>query len=118
LNHLLNIFDVLKKENKLLVLKSIFISIIIQVVNLLLVWFNARVLGVNYSFMHVAIIIPIVSLLLLLPISIGGWGARENLSLFLFSSLGYSPEKILLVSFFGGLMTTISALLGGLVQLF
>ncbi len=118
LNHLLNIFDILKKENKLLILKSFLLSIITQTIWLVPAWFNSRVFGANYSLIHIAVIYPIISLLLLLPISIGGWGARENLSLFLFSSLGYSPDKILLVSFFGGLMATISALLGGLAQLF
>ncbi len=118
LKNLLNIFDVLKKENKSLIFKSIMFSIINQTIWLLPAWLNSEVLGAHYSLIHIAVVYPIISLLLLLPISIGGWGARENLSLFLFTNLGYSPDKILLVSFFGGLMATISALLGGLAQLF
>jgi hypothetical protein len=61
---------------------------------------------------------PIISLILVLPISWAGFGARENLFLIFFGQLGYPTEKLLLVSTFGGIMGILNALIGGLVLLF
>ena len=118
LKYLLNVFDVLKKENKSIILKGLLLSVVMQTSWILPAWLNARVLGANFSIMHIAIFTPVIALLLLLPISIGGWGARENFSKILFSQVGYSPDKIVLVSVFSGLVGVITSLIGGLAQLF
>jgi len=118
LKHFINIFDVLKKENKGIIIKGLLLSLFNQTVWLIPAWLNAHVLGANYSLIHLAIFSSVIGLILLLPISIGGWGARENFSKIFYMQVGYDPEKIILVSVFGGLIGVVSALLGGLAQLF
>ena len=61
---------------------------------------------------------PVISLILVLPISVAGFGARENLFLLFFSQLGIADEKILLMSTFNGIMLVLNALIGGLTTLF
>ncbi len=117
-NKLIRVMDLLKNENKKLLMKLFLFSIVIQFMGVLPVWFNARFLGVPFPIVAVYVFMPIISLILLLPISIAGFGAREQLFLFFFSQLGIGPEKILLVSTFSGIVAVISALLGGLTTLF
>jgi hypothetical protein len=117
-NKLIRVMDLLKNENKRLLVKLFLYSILIQFLGVLPVWFNARFLGVPFPIVAVYVFMPIISLILLLPISVAGFGAREQLFLFFFSQLGIGPEKILLVSTFSGIITVISSLLGGLTTLF
>jgi hypothetical protein len=57
---------------------------------------------------------PIISLLLALPISFGGFGAREALYTLFFVPYGFSAESLLSMSAFMGVVQLISAALGGL----
>lgn len=118
INKLIRIMDLLKNENKKLLVKLFLYSILIQFLGVLPVWFNARFLGIPFPIVSVYVFMPIISLILLLPISIAGFGAREQLFLFFFSQLGIGPDKILLVSTFSGIIAVISSLLGGLATLF
>lgn len=113
-NKIIGMMDLVKKENKKLLIKLFCISIVMQLTNILPVWFNSRFLGVNFPLIAVYIFMPIISLVLLLPISVAGFGAREGLFLFFFSQLGIAPEKIVLVSTFGGMMAILNALFGGI----
>jgi len=54
---------------------------------------------------------------LLLPISVAGFGAREQLYLFFFLKVGGIAEGILLTSTFSGILGIITALIGGLITL-
>jgi hypothetical protein len=117
-NKLIKVMDLIKNEDKGLLVKLFLFSILIQLLGVLPVWFNARFLGVVFPIVAVYVFMPIISLILLLPISIAGFGAREQLFLFFFSQLGIGPEKILLVSTFSGIVAVISALLGSIATLF
>jgi hypothetical protein len=85
---------------------------------MLMNWFSSLTFRANISLLHIFIFMPIISLILVLPISWAGFGARENLFLVFFSQLGIPAEKLLLVSAFGGVMGILNALLGGLILLF
>jgi hypothetical protein len=80
-------------------------------------WFYSLIFGVGISIVQVYLFVPIISLILVLPISVAGFGARENLFLYFFSQLGFADEKILLVSTFGGIIGILNALVGGLLLL-
>ena len=56
-------------------------------------------------------------MILVLPISFAGFGAREQLFLLFFSNANTSTEGILLTSAFLGIMGIINSLFGGLVTL-
>jgi uncharacterized membrane protein YbhN (UPF0104 family) len=115
LNKLLEIIDLLKGENKKRILVCYGISLISEPVWMLPVWFISLIFHVGFSLLQVYIFLPVISLILVLPISVAGFGARENLYLLFFSQLGFADEKILLVSTFGGIMGIIYSLIGGLL---
>jgi len=76
---------------------------------------RSQFLGAGFSLLSVYIFIPVISLALLLPVSIAGFGAREQLFLFFYSQIGVTAQKILLVSTFSGLANILFALMGGLL---
>lgn len=113
----LEIVYLLKNENKKRIWACFLISILAEPVWMLPTWFYSLMFGVGISVVQVYLFVPIISLILVLPISVAGFGAREYLFLYFFGQLGFSDEKILLVSTFGGIMGVLNALVGGLLLL-
>jgi glycosyltransferase 2 family protein len=115
LHKVLEIIDLLKNENKKRIMICFGISFISEPIWLLSTWFYSLIFHVGISLLQVYIFLPIISLILVLPISVAGFGARENLYLLFFSQLGFPDEKILLVSTFGGILGILISLIGGLL---
>lgn len=111
------IAELVKKNNLKQILKGILISVFGEAGWVLQIWFISWYFGANLSVLSILIFIPIISLILILPISIAGFGAREQLYLLFFSQIGSSSESILLTSAFTGILGIIIALAGGLVTL-
>jgi hypothetical protein len=82
------------------------------------IWFISQIIGAGMSLVQIYIVVPVVALVLLLPISIGGFGAREQIYLFFFSQMGLVADKILAVSTVGGILGILNILIGGLFALF
>lgn len=114
---LLEIVDLLKNSNKKRILFSFLISVVCEPLWMMMTWFTSLIFGGGISFIQVLIFMPIISLVLVLPISWAGFGARENLYLIFFGQLGIPAEKLLLMSAFGGVMGILNSLLGGLLLL-
>lgn len=117
LKKLLEIVDLLKNSNKKRILICFFISVFCEPLWMATTWFISLVFGGGLNLLQVLIFMPIISLVLVLPISWAGFGARENLYLIFFGQLGVPAEKLLLISAFGGVMGILNSLLGGLILL-
>ena len=118
LGKVFEVADLLKSSNKKVILACFFISLLSQPIWMMMTWFCSLIFGVGINLLQVYIFMPIISLILVLPISWAGFGARENLFLLFFGQLGFATDKLLLVSTFGGLIGILNALIGGLVLLF
>jgi glycosyltransferase 2 family protein len=118
LKKLLEVVDILKQGNKRRIFSCFVISLLAEPIWMMPVWFYSLIFNVGISLLQVYIFIPVISLILVLPISIAGFGARENLYLFFLSPLGFVDDKILLVSTFGGLINILNSLLGGILTFF
>lgn len=81
-------------------------------------WFIALIFGVDLKLIEILIFMPIISLILVLPISVAGFGARETLFVYFFSRLGLSADQILAVSTFNGILGIFNSLIGGLMVFF
>jgi len=112
--NLIKVVLLIKNEDTSLLLQVFLVSILVQLVGIFPVWVRSQFLDVGFSLLSVYIFIPIVSLVLMLPISIAGFGAREQLFLFFFMQTGVSAQKIMLVSAFSGVANILLALMGGL----
>lgn len=117
LRRVLQVMEILKKGNKKRIAMALGISVAGQILWTLPMWFYGLIFGAGMSLLSVYVLVPIINLILILPISIAGFGAREQLLVYFFVPLGIVEEKILLVSTFGGVMGIVNALLGGLLSL-
>lgn len=118
LSKLLEIVDLLKNSNKKRIIICFLISLLAQPFWMMISYFIFSGLGVDLDLIQIFIFMPIISLILTLPISWAGFGARENLYVYFLAPLGYSVEKLLFVSTFSGVLGILTALLGGLMLLF
>jgi uncharacterized membrane protein YbhN (UPF0104 family) len=112
-----NISELVKKENLVQITKCLALSSISEFVWVLQIWFISCYFGANLSFLSILVFLPVISMILILPISIAGFGAREQLYLFFFAGTAASPESLLLTSAFTGILGIINALIGGLMTL-
>jgi len=117
MKRILAVIAVLEKENKKLIFQALAISVVGQLLWTLPLWFISLIFGAGMSLLSVYVLVPVINLILVLPISVAGFGAREQLFLYFFGPLGIAEEKILLVSSFMGVMTVLMSLLGGLMML-
>lgn len=115
---ILEVIAVLEKENKKLIFQALAISVVGQLLWTLSLWFFSLIFGAGMSLLSIYVLVPVINLILVLPISIAGFGAREQLFLYFFGPLGIAEEKTLLVASFAGVMALLISLLGGLMLLF
>jgi len=82
-------------------------------------FFGAKAFSAGLGLLSIFCVMPIVSTVTSLPISIGGAGVRETLFITLLGSLYRTPEAIAMsISISGFLMVVVWSLVGGLVYLF
>jgi len=78
-------------------LRKVFLSVFslsttVQVSRCFLFWCMYRAFGADITFMNCLTVIPLVYLLVLIPLSVGGLGVREGALIYLFKPLGIVPE--------------------------
>ncbi len=109
--------ELVNKGNVKQIFKGTLISLISEFLWICQMWFISWYFGAGLSIMSIFIYLPIISMILILPISFAGFGAREQLYLFFFGALARSPESVLLASTLSGILGIFSSLLGGLITL-
>jgi hypothetical protein len=112
-----NIGELVNRENSKQIIKCLGVTLISDLLWIWQTWIIGHYFGLNISFIEILIYLPIISTILILPISIAGFGAREQLYLFFLSSSVNTTESILLMSTMSGIIGIINSLLGGLITL-
>lgn len=92
-------------------------SLAIHLLTITAVWTIARLLGIAVNLTDCLIIIPPVVLIMMLPISIAGWGLREGAMVVGFGLVGIAASDALAISICFGLASVIASLPGGLLWL-
>lgn len=77
----------------------------------------AQQLAISISFLALVVFIPIVVVITLLPISLGGLGLKEGLWIYLFSRVGLSSEEAVLLSLTVTILGWLLSIPGGLILL-
>jgi uncharacterized membrane protein YbhN (UPF0104 family) len=112
------IVGLLRKANKLDLLFVFGICVLSEPLWMGTTYLIALIFGLDLRILDVLIFMPIIALILVLPISIAGFGARETLFVYFFSQLGLPADSILAVSTFNGIAGIFSALIGGVLTFF
>lgn len=87
-------------------------SIISQLIELYGIYIISKSLNINIDFLYIIAFMPIILLITAVPISIGGWGVRESISIYLFSFLAINEFKIALFSICIGLVVALTSSIG------
>lgn len=74
-------------------------------------------LNLQVSVLHLGIFIPLVALVTMVPISLGGLGVQEGAYVYLFSRGGLSVQEAFAVAFLIRVVTTMGCLPGGVLYL-
>lgn len=80
------------------IIKSILLILALQIANIIVVAVLFASCGVNMGFINHLYIMPLVSVLTMLPVTFGGIGLREGGFLYFYSKYGICSETILAVS--------------------
>lgn len=105
-------FDAYRDFNKssMVLLKSLILSVIIQIMNMMAVYIISHGLGIGISFLSIMLFIPLIVTVSMVPLSISGLGVREGAFVILFGKVGIRPEVAISIS----LLWFISVVIGSL----
>jgi uncharacterized protein (TIRG00374 family) len=82
-----------------LLLSTTLLSLVVQLANVLVVWLIGLSLGMTVPGSYYLILVPMVTLVTLLPISVNGMGVREAAVIVMLKPLGVDPSTALTLSF-------------------
>jgi hypothetical protein len=98
-------------DRRLLVVVSL-VSLAFHLSQVGVQWLLARAAGTAVSFSYCLVMHPILSLMLALPLSIGGFGVREGGYLFFLGRIGVDESVAVTMGLLWWLMTALSGLVG------
>ena len=100
----------------------LFYALLISVINQFLVltvsWVTARALNLDVAFLYFLVVIPVITLISMIPISLNGYGLREYAFVSLFSAIGVTRESAFALGIIGSVMILLSAVPGGILYMF
>lgn len=98
-------------ENKNEATKPLFISLILQLLQIISFYFISKSLFEEISIIPILILLPTISFISALPFTFNGWGVRELLFIYFFNIFNYSEETIFIASILFGLVSAIIPLI-------
>jgi uncharacterized membrane protein YbhN (UPF0104 family) len=101
-----------------LLLGATALSLVVQAANVILVWLVGLSVGAPVPAFYYWIMVPMVTLLTLLPISLNGMGVREAGTILFLAPLGVARGTALSLAVLWFAVFTTASLLGGAVYLF
>ncbi|NEO83072.1 MAG: flippase-like domain-containing protein [Spirulina sp. SIO3F2] len=104
-------------QHRQALLKSIGLSFLLQLGIVYYHYWVAQNLSIFISFWNLLVFIPIISVVTLIPISLGGLGLKEGLWVYLLGRVALSSEQALLLSLTITLLAWLLSLPGGVILL-
>ena len=96
----------------------IFLSVAIHLLSIFAVIVLSEGLSLEVEWLGILLIIPLVTIFMLIPISIAGWGVREGVMVMGLGYLNVQPEQAMALSILYGLSMLTISLPGGVIWLF
>jgi uncharacterized membrane protein YbhN (UPF0104 family) len=93
------------------------LSLVVQVANVILAWLIGEGMGLPVPPLYYGVLIPLVSILTLLPISLNGMGLREGGTVLLLAPLGVGSASAVTLSLLIFAVYTAASLAGGVFYL-
>lgn len=103
------------RNQKRIIIKNFAYSLSIQLIMPFSVYLISRALGVRINPIYFFILVPIVSTISALPVSIAGLGLREASSMYFFTRVGMSAEAALTIALLSFFVIFSFGLMGGII---
>jgi hypothetical protein len=97
---------------------SFLITMLVQVTRVMTYYFIASAFNISVPIIYFFLFVPIIMLIIMIPVSIGGLGVREGTFIAFFTLVGMSINDAVVISFTNSFINTLITLSGGLVYLF
>ncbi len=88
------------------------IGVLIHLFSIINIYLVGKSVGLEYDLLTIAVIVPPVILLTLIPVSLAGWGIREGALIGLFGLIGGTATSILSMSILYGIILIVASLPG------
>lgn len=93
------------------------ISVLVHLFSVLCIFSLARAVRLDYEPWIYCLLMPPVFLMMIIPVSLAGWGVRESIMVTLFSLIGADKAAILAVAMLYGVTVIVASLPGAIVWL-
>ncbi|MFX0140710.1 MAG: lysylphosphatidylglycerol synthase transmembrane domain-containing protein [Candidatus Hodarchaeota archaeon] len=103
------------REHKMVFLKTLIISFFVQVFRSIFVYIVSLALNLDVSIIYFFIFIPAITIILMLPITLGGIGVAEMAYIYFFSHAGLSVDAALSLSMLCRILSILVTLPGGVI---
>jgi len=105
----------LLRSQKIKMLQVLVFSFVFQIFSVLLSYLSALAFGIHLSFIPFLVFVPLVWIVLMLPLSIGGIGIREAAFVYFFAQVGLSSENAFIISVGTYLAFWLNAIFGAMI---
>jgi hypothetical protein len=99
------------KDNKKAIFSAFFVSFLFQLTNIFISYLVSAAFNMQIPLLFFLGFLPLIGMVVMIPISLGGVGLREMAFIYFFSQVGVSQENSLVIS----LGTYLTLITGGLV---
>jgi uncharacterized membrane protein YbhN (UPF0104 family) len=99
-------------KRRMMMLNVFLLSLVIQTLLILMIATVARGIGQALSFTELFVFVPIIMTIMIIPVSISGFGIREGAFVTLFGLTGIPPSVSVTISFLWFLSTAAASLIG------
>lgn len=103
------------KHRKKIIFKNLILSLLIQATGPVTFYLTALSLGINNNIIYFFVIVPIIGAVTLLPISIGGFGLREQATVKFFSTVGINNTLSAAMAILNSFFILLYGLIGGII---
>ena len=114
---LARVFDAVTACGWRAVSTALFVSLIFNTLLVVANYLVARAVGIRLSLTYFLVFVPVLSLALTLPVSVGGLGVREGVAVLLFTQVGVDNALAVAYSLAVYAIARITGLFGGLLYL-
>ncbi len=106
------------RNNKRMLFTNVALSLFVQIIAPVCQYLIAVALGVKLNILYFLLLVPIVSAITLLPLSIGGLGLRDATTVYFFSKVGMPQDAAFAMSLISFLFIVLYSSIGGIMYVF
>jgi hypothetical protein len=106
------------RHRKDIIIYNLILSLLVQIIGPLTFYFIGLSLGIKISIIYFFIFVPIISVITMLPISIGGLGLRDATTVLFFAKIGVAKDLAFAMSLLSFLFALIYGSIGGIIYVF